>query len=647
LAFLLIGAVPLFILASTLPAFAQATAPARPATPAEPRAVQFATGGIGLLESVQLGLQHAPTIQLQRAATDLQQGVAREQSGLFDATFRSSVNYDYRIQELTESRKNEERTKRNELRDGLAENRAAADRARTVLNTLQAARQANTSTPQQLTTIASIDPTTGTQLQLMETLIRTQPQIAPQLLQLRQEFIDQIVLASQEGLQTGIAEFERQERLLQQIGEAPFDEYFRNGLARFDLSKAFRFGATVTPFFDGGLDGTNYVGKQRSEDFGGKGIFDVYTFHLGADGFMPLMRSSGISFRAPERAARLEATASQATLQHETATTTLEIIRAYWNLRAAQDNVDVATRSLSLQSKLRELTQTLIKASDLPQIELARVQATEARAQARLRDAERARLEARVALAEVMGVAVTDDPSTLPSASDPFPPLPDAAAVEPAQLPQRLQQAVAARNDLRAAAQQAEAGEVRLRAAARDRLPILDFQGGLRMTGLEEGIVGHALDRLVGPSSNLSINFEKPFGNNQYGGRYEQADADRRRLQVLNTDLQRTTRLGVVRASQALREAVARAQQAEASARFYQQITDAELERLRAGETTLIDVILTEDQQVSAQVELSSARRDVAALVAELRYELGLLVPANSQAIDAASLVTVPGSGGK
>ena len=637
-AFLLIGAVPL-VLADPSSTFAQAT------PPAEPRAVQFAPGGIGLLESVQLGLTHAPTIQLQRAATDLQQGVAREQSGLFDATFKTSVNFEHRIQELTESRKGEERTKRDELRNGLAENRAAADRAQTVLNTLRAARQTNTSTPQQLTTIAGIDPTTSTQLQLMETLIRTQPQIVPQLLQLRQEFIDQVILQSQEGLTAGLDEFARQERLLQQIGEAPFDEYFRNGLGRFELSKSFRLGATVTPFFDGGLDGTNYVGKQRSEDFGGKGIFDVYTFHAGADGFLPLMRSSGISFRAPERAARLEATASQATLQHETATTTLEIIRAYWNLRAAQDNAAVAARSLSLQTKLRELTQTLIKAADLPQIELARVQATEARAQARVRDAERARLEARVALAEVMGVAVTDDPSTLPNASDPFPALPDAAAVEPAQLPQRLQQAVAARLDLRAAAQQAEAGELRARGAARDRMPLLDFTGGVKFTGLEEGIVGHALDRMVGPSTNLSINFEKPFGNNQYGGRYEQADADRRRLQVLNSDLQRTTRLGVVRASQALREAVARAQQAEASAGFYQQITDAEFERLRAGETTLIDAILTEDQQVSAQVALSAARRDVAALVAELRYELGLLVPANPQALDAASLVTVPGSG--
>lgn len=92
---------------------------------------------------------------------------------------------------------------------------------------------------------------------------------------------------------------------------------------------------------------------------------------------------------------------------------------------------------------------------------------------------------------------------------------------------------------------------------------------------------------------------------------------------------------------------MARAQQAEASARFYQTITDSEFERLRAGETTLIDVILTEDQQVSAQLALSAARRDVAALVAELRYELGALVPENPSAIDAATLVTVPGAGGK
>ena len=641
LAYPLLLTLLLFVLGNPRVAVAQGNAP----TP--PRTVQFAPGGIGLLESVQIGLEQAPTIQLQRAATDLQQGVAREQSGLFDATFRSAFNYDHRIQELTESRKNEERTKRDELREGLAANRAAADNARTILGALRDVRNTNASTQQQLTQIARIDPTTGTQLQLMETLIRQQPQIAPQLLQLRREFIDEVIAASEAGLIAGIQEFERQERLLQQIGEAPFDEYFRNGFAKFELSKAFRLGATVTPFFDGGLDGTNYVGKPRSEDFGGKGIFDVYTFHLGADGFMPILRSGGIAFRAPERAARLQATASQAQLQHETATTTLEIVRAYWNLRAAQDNVDVASRSLGLQTKLRQLTQTLIKAADLPQIESARVQATEARAQARLRDAERARLDARVALAEVMGIAVTDDPSTLPNASDPFPPLPDPAAVEPANVPERLQQALATRHDIRAAAQEAEAGEVRARAAARDRLPIFDFQGGVRMTGLEEGIVGHALDRMVGPSTNLALNFEKPFGNNQYGGRYEQADADRRRLQVLNSDLQRTTRLGVVRASQALREAVARAQQAEASARFYQQITDAEFERLRAGETTLIDAILTEDQAVSAQLSLSAARRDVASLVAELRYQLGVLVPANAQAIDAATLVTVPGSGGK
>ncbi|MEX2271274.1 MAG: TolC family protein [Vicinamibacterales bacterium] len=641
LAFLPGSGVLLFVLAGPIAAFAQTAAP-----PTQPT-VQFPAGGIGLLESVQLGLQHAPTIQIQRASTDLQQGVAREQSGAFDATLRSAVNFDRRIQELTESRKNEEREKRIQLRDGIAENRHAADRARAVAATLQQVRQTPASTPQQLTTIASIDPSTATQLQLMETLIRTQPQVAPQLLQLRQEFIDSTVLAAQAGLQQGIAEFERQERLLQQIGEAPFDEFFRNGFVNIEMSKAFRIGAIVTPFFDGGLDGTNYVGKQRHEDFGGKGIFDVYTFHAGADGSMPLLRGGGrASFGAPEQASRFQAAASQATLQHEAAATTLDIVRAYWALRAAQDNVEVASRSLGLQSKLRELTQALIQASDLAQVESARVQATEARAQARLRDAERARHEARVTLAQVMGLAVTDDPATLPVASDPFPPLPDPAAVDPAQLPGRMQQAVTTRNDLRAAQQQYQAGEVLARAARRDRLPLLDLQGGLTLTGLEEGIVGHALDRWVGPSTNISVNFEKPLGNNRFGGRFEQRDADRRRLQVLNTDLQRTARLGVVRASQSLREAVARAQQAEASVGFYQSIVDSEFERLRAGETTLIDVILTEDQQVSAQLALSAARQDVAALVAELRYEMGALVPLNPAAIEISSLVTVPGAGG-
>lgn len=640
-ALLPISAVVSIALAGPPRALAQAPAPTGQPT------VQFSAGGIGLLESVQLGLQHAPTIQLQRAATDLQQGVAREHAGTFDPTFRTSFNYDYRIQELTETRKQEERDKRNALRDGIAENRAAADRARTVIATLQQVRQTPTSTPQQLTTIASIDPTTGTQLQLMETLIRTQPTIAPQLLQLRQEFIDSTVLAAQAGLQQGVAEFERQERMLRQIGEAPFDEYFRNGLVKFQLSKAFRLGATVAPFFDGGLDGTNYLGKPREEDFGGKGIFDVYTFHMGADGSVPLLRGRGrVSFAAPEQAARLQASASQATLQHETAATTLAVVRAYWALRAAQDNVDVAARSLALQTKLRELTQTLIQAADLPQIELARVQASEARAQARLRDAERARHEARVALAQVMGLAVTDDPATLPIARDPFPPLPDPGALDPGQLPARLQQAIELRNDVRAAGQEHDAGVVLARAAGRDRLPKLDFQGGMRLTGLEEGILGHALDRWVGPSTNVALTFERPFGNNQLGGRFDQRDADRRRLQVLNADLQRTTRLGVVRASQALREAVGRAQQAEASVNFYQAIVDSEFERLRAGETTLIDVILTEDQQVSAQLALSAARREVASLVAELRYELGVLVPANPAALDATALVTVPPAGG-
>ena len=56
-----------------------------------------------------------------------------------------------------------------------------------------------------------------------------------------------------------------------------------------------------------------------------------------------------------------------------------------------------------------------------PQVSLPRVQAAEARARAQLRDADRFVMDARVALATVMGVAADERDLTLPQAADRFP----------------------------------------------------------------------------------------------------------------------------------------------------------------------------------------------------------------------------------
>jgi outer membrane protein TolC len=486
----------------------------------------------------------------------------------------------------------------------------------------------------------------ATQLELMDTLVRTQPAAAAQIQASRQAFLNEAIPPAIAGAQAGLDEFAKQQLRLTNIGAAPFDEVFANNHLNLQLSRTFRNGFSFSPYFDGGREATNYKDKPISEDFGGKGLLDLFTFHAGAGLGYPLLRNRGSSaFAAAERAAVAQTTASRASAQHEHAASALETVRAYWNLRSAQDSLDIAQRSLQLQTTVRDLTQGLIRAGDLPQIELARVQASEARAQARLSDAQRGRREAQVQLATVMGTAVTDDEATLPTAGDEFPAVPEPALLEEAQIMALVNEAVAQRQDIQAAARAEESSQLLFRGAQSGLKPKLDFNGSVFVTALDEGDVGKAVDRWAGPSTNLSLDFEKPFGNNAARGRLQQSESDLRRTQIANLDLRRRTSLDVIRLARTLRDAINRARQAEQAATFYRQTIDSEVARLKAGESTLINVILTEDQATSALLNLSAARRDLANLIAELRFATGGLVPTDTAALTPQSLVTVPRAG--
>lgn len=645
-------ALPAFLLTLTTGVAAgggQAPAPQKPPPPApagQPTVVRFPAEGLGLLESVRLTLEHSPNIQREEASAEFQRGVAQEQSGLFDITLGSALSQDYRLQELTETRKVDERTRRDELREGIELNRTNIANLRAVLPVFEQLTNSTTTTQAQLDLIRRVDPLIATQLELMDTLVRTQPQAAASILASRLLLLRDAMPEAIAGVRSELDEFAAQELKLQRLGVAPFDEVFYNGLLNAQLSKVFRNGVSVTPYFDGGRDGTNYKGKPQSADFGGKGLFDLFTFRSGADVFVPLFRGRGAAaFAAFERSAIIQSTASRATVQHEHAASALDTIRAYWNLRAVQESYEIAQRSLAAQTRVRELTQGLIRAGDLPQIELARVQASEARAEARLRDAARSRHEARVELATVIGTAVTDDEATLPTARDPFPSVPEPALLEEAQIMALVNEAVAQRYDIQASTRQEEAGQLLLRGARTDLRPKLDLQGGMFMTALDELSVSRALDRWVGPSATVALNYEKPLGNRAAKGRVQQREAELRRLQISTVDLKRRTGLDVIRAARSLREGAARVQQAEIAVNFFRATSDGEVDRLRAGESTLINVILTEDQQTSALLALSSARRDLATLIAELRFAIGGLVPSDPNALSPQSLVTVPRAG--
>jgi outer membrane protein TolC len=186
------------------------------------------------------------------------------------------------------------------------------------------------------------------------------------------------------------------------------------------------------------------------------------------------------------------------------------------------------------------------------------------------------------------------------------------------------------------------------RAAVLALRPQLDVKVGAWLTARGETSYGNALDHWASsPSWSLAAFGEKPFGNRTARGRLEQAEAQLMQRQIDATDLERQVRIDVVRSAATLAESIDQLARAEEAATSAQRTVESEIEKLRLGETTLIDSILTEQQRTSAVLAAISARFRVATLLTQLRFETGTLVlDGDTPHVTQESLTTLPGNGG-
>lgn len=680
---------------------AQAPSPrahAQPQAPTPP-VIAFPVEGLTLQEAVRLTLAHAPRIALERAEVQFQDGVAQEQQGAFDVTLDGTLNYEYRQQQLPETRKQTEQENRTDLTDAITLSREDYNRAQALIQQLQVVRNASPGAGQ-AAAITAIDADIGAQLQTLDLLIagQTDAAVRDQLFTIRQNYIDRKVVEANEAAGLAVAGFQLAEKRLTDIGAAPDDEVFINASYDFQLSRRLRNGIVLAPFTTGQFEHTNYKGKAQSSDFGGKGLEDLYTLKAGVSAVVPLARGRGKDATgALERASRLEAQASRSALRHSIAETVLDTVSAYWRLKAAQGAMEVARQSLTLQQQLLELAQAAINAGELPAADLARSQAGEARARARLFDTERSFHEARVNLAIVIGVAVSDDDRSLPRVRDDFPAVaggaiainalppidaasapaaPDLAAAapgapapqtqpQPAEAPQPggsifapslpglgpadasklVTAADARRADLDSATLRERAAQASARGAETDKRSRLDVVSETYVSAIDEKQISNTVDRWVGPSQSVRLELEHPFGNNIREGRYAQRRAELSQRLIDQQDLRRQIQLAVVRTTMQVRQASGRLEQSRLGMEASQRTTQAEIERFRSGEATLIDTLLTEQQLVDARLALVSAQADLATFVAQLRFETGTLVrftDLDPMVIDA-DLQTLPG----
>ncbi len=414
----------------------------------------------------------------------------------------------------------------------------------------------------------------------------------------------------------------------------------RDGGFTVQLDKPFRSGLILSPFADLAYQGLSYGGVFVP---GVSSPPNLFTSHSGLSLLVPLARGRGIrATDAPEKAASYERDAARLDLRHQAEVSALATIAAYWDVRAAQESAAITARTVDTQARLAQLTKELIDAGELPRADIARAQAAEARARAQLADAKGVVHQARVALAIAMGVAVTSDDATLPRARDEFPHPPDAPLLADAQVTRLADRAIADRPDVAAAAARERAGTTLEQGAQWNVRPRVDLAARLYATARDES---RAFQAWSGPSTEVSLQAERPLGNNVLRGQLVQRQAELNEAHIGTADLRRQIALNVIQAAGSLEQTSQRVRDAEASVGFFRSTIDAELERFKVGESTLIDTVLTQQQQTDSELALVAAQRELAGEIARLRFEAGLLLP--NGAVAAPNFTTVPVAPGR
>lgn len=635
-----------------------ASTPAKPAAPPQattdqafrPAAVRFDAKGLALLDAVRLALQNDPNIQLRDTEVERQGGVLREQAGAFDFLLKGTGDFQYTRSELRDSQKRAEQQKRDQLDQGIATGTRMMASINPAIDNLR--------NPALVANPASVDLTRGvadpdirnevsiiqSELLLINDLLArtTDAAVRKDLQDLRDKTITSGIQRFTAIRDQGNADLARAKELRTNLGDTPVDQWNKSSRVRLDFEKPTRSGVLLNPFVSFDYSSANYVGKSRTDqEHGGAGILPLYRGEVGFEVTLPLLRGRGrADAAASEMAASRDLEVTRLTLLHEKSRSVLETTLAYWEARAAAEQVEVAKQAVGIERQLADLVVRLVAAKEKARADETRVTASLADAQARLENANRQLVEARINLARVMGVALVDAQS-IPLAADAFP-LPTAFSVDEAAMADLARQALTTRADVLATRQSQEAGKILARGAQLETRRRLDLTaaGWGNSTSEDSPDFG----RWVFRSGRVGLDFEVPFGNNTARGRYEQAVASLHQADIGAADAARTVTLNVYRAARSLQLAAERVRWAQEAATGYDKTILDEQQRLRLGDSSLVDVILTEQQTTAARSALVQAQQDYASLLARLRYEAGLLVTTTGGQSNVAfdNLMTVP-----
>jgi outer membrane protein TolC len=205
------------------------------------------------------------------------------------------------------------------------------------------------------------------------------------------------------------------------------------------------------------------------------------------------------------------------------------------------------------------------------------------------------------------------------------------------------------RADLQAARERRDASEILRRAADQGLKPQLDLVVTPSYTGLVEGTDPGSFftplyRNVPGASAAFSLSLSWPTLNSRARGELAQIEAVREQNALIEGLVARQVAADVPTALDAVSRSAQQLERATEAVRLFERAVVNEEKKLRAGTSTLIDVISQRDRLTAARQSEVSAQLALALALLALRFETGTILPADGDAgaIDPARLTTVP-----
>lgn len=363
----------------------------------------------------------------------------------------------------------------------------------------------------------------------------------------------------------------------------------------------------------------------------------------------PLLRGKGkAATAAQELAAEREVAAAGLDLAHATAQRLVAVADQYWSFKAAAENLDILRESERSSRELWQTTRRLVDADQTPAAELVQLEANLAAKEASRIGGETALFKARQDLGREIGLDAAEI-AALPLPAEPFPTVPPGDLPPPEAAGRFVGQALARRADLQAARERLAESEIVVRAADNALQPQLDLVLTPSYSGLANGSgAGPFFSPLYHyvPGGSVALGFELawPILRSKERGALEQSRAARQ-INGLRVDLTaKEIGADVPTAFDTVTRSARQLARSSDAVRLFESTVLNEEKKLRAGTSTLLNVITQRDRLTAARQGEVSAQLNLALALVELRFATGTLlaVEGETPAVRRDRLTTVP-----